>query len=376
MQCHFRFALFPAGKCLQTGWKGEKRGMEPIPSPSAEAPRRRSWTWGALSVAAAAVASSLVACRSLGKDALEERLTALHKNQSAATHGLLRTTLQTAWDGENQEFELVYLHRPAQNPDPRRAPVVLVHGTPGTLFTWAPLLFPDGASPRLDDDRDVYAIEIIGHGIAPGDAAPYTFDRCSQFLVAALETLQLEPAHVIGNSYGGEFVWRAAVLAPERFASLVLMHPSGYERKDDQWLPEEEAMRDNPLAKIGWRLNSLKRVKKALDPHFAETPPDRAEEMFLVLENAHNWKAMVDLARDENGTWSHRLPEIQAPTLLLWGEREFAYPIEDFGQRFHADLPQSTLQEMPATGHYPQEEHPARLRELLIERFHSLESGF
>ena len=311
----------------------------------------------------------------MGKGTLEERLLALSKNEAAAAHGLQRVAMTANLTGTEESWELVYQHRPALNPAAGRDPLVLVHGTPGTLLTWAPLMFPEEASTPLHADRDVYAIEIVGHGIAPGDASIYTFDRCARYLVAAMETLGIDRAHVVGNSYGGEFVWRAAVLAPDRFASLVLMHPSGYERKDDEWLPEEAAMRDHPLAKIGWRLNSLKRVKKALDPHFATTPADRAEEMYLLLENAHNWKAMVDLARDENGEWADRLPEIQAPVLLLWGEREFAYPIDTFGQRFANDLPNATLQEMTDTGHYPQEEHPGRLREVLIQRFQQLEAS-
>ena len=334
-----------------------------------------SGRWAKISVALfALLGGSLVACRSMSKATLEEHLLTLPKNEAAAAHGLQRMTMTANVTGTEQPWELVYQHRPAIDPVPGRDPLVLIHGTPGTLFTWAPLMFPEDDSQPLHADRDVYAIEIVGHGIAPGDAATYTFDRCARYLVAALQALEIDRAHVVGNSYGGEFVWRAAVLAPERFATLVLMHPSGYERKDDEWLPEEKAMRDHPLAKIGWRLNSLKRVKKALDPHFAKTPPDRAEEMYLLLENAHNWKAMVDLARDENGAWADRLTEIQSPVLLLWGEREFAYPIETFGRRFARDLPNATLQEMADAGHYPQEEHPVRLRASLASWMSQWES--
>jgi len=185
----------------------------------------------------------------LSKSTLQEKLEALPKNQAAAAFGLKSLTFQANLTGETREWELSYLHLPALQPDPDSAPVVLVHGTPGTLFTWAPMLFDTQSGTPLHQTRDVYAVELVGHGFASGDASLYTFDRCARFLVAAMEALEIGPAHVVGNSYGGEFVWRAADLASERFASLVLMHPSGYTRADDEWLPEEEAMRDSSLAK-------------------------------------------------------------------------------------------------------------------------------
>lgn len=341
--------------------------------PHRESGRTHWVSWLAL-LLVGAVGYGMVACSSMSKATLERRLFDLEKNAPAKARGLSRLPITVNLHGQTQQVELVYLHVPAANGDPEGDPVVLVHGTPATLFTWVPVIFGEPGVPGLSATRDVYAIEVIGHGVAPGDGSPYTFETCADFVVAAIRGLGLERVNLVGNSYGGEFVWRAALNAPELIHSVTLMHASGYARKDGEWLPEEVVMRENRLAKFGWLLNSRKRVLSALEPHFRGVPPERAEEIFLVCENAHNWKAMIDLVRDENGSREHELGHIACPALILWGAREIAYPLETFGQRFVHDIPGAQLRVLDDCGHYPQEEHPALVVAALGEFFRSLEN--
>lgn len=320
----------------------------------------------------AALASTGAGCHSLGKGQLEERLAGLEKNQR--TGELERTFFNADLGTGSREFELVYSYTPAREGGGEgRVPVVLVHGTPSTLFTWTEIVHGDELFEGLTANRDVYAVEVVGHGVAPGSAAPYSFERCARFVSGAIRALGLERVHLVGSSYGGEFVWRAALNDPELIASMVLIDSSGYARREGDWLPEEEVMRSNPLAKIGWMLNSRERIHTALEPHFDVVPPDRVEEFFLVCENAANWKAMIDLARDENGERESELTEIKAPTLVVWGENDIAYPLEVYGERFARDIPGAQLVVMPQTGHYPHEQHPAALLRVLRTFYSSVE---
>ena len=132
-------------------------------------------------------------------------------------------------------------------------------------------------------------------------------------------------------------------------------------------------MRENSLAKIGWLLNSRERINSALAPHFEAVPPEQVEEFFLVCENAANWKAMIDLARDENGDRQAELADLRAPTLVLWGANDVAYPPEVYAERFARDVPDSRLVVVPGTGHYPYEERPAEVVSILNEFFDAAE---
>ena len=295
----------------------------------------------------------LPGCLSMNKATVEERLLALDKN--APLRGRIRTLeRRVTIAGEEVEASFRYVRAGASGPG--RPVVVLVHGTPSSMVTWTASVFgPDG----LAQDCDVYALEMVGHGTTRTRLDAYSFERGAEWLQAFLAALDLSGVTLVGNSYGGEFAWRAALNAPERVARLVLMSSSGFPRRDDEWLPEEVKMRALSLAKIGWLLNSRERVRDALQPHFQRPVPDEhVEEVTLVCSNRDNWHAMIDLARDENGLRSPELAALRQPTLLLWGAQDVAYRPERFGALFRDAIPGARLELLAGAGHYPQEEQP------------------
>lgn len=316
-----------------------------------------------------------LSCTSTGKQQLEAQLGALDKNRPVAEAGLQRGALELTHAGETHTLEFVYHHAPARNRRDGAVPVVLVHGTPSTLFAWSEVIYGTPTFEGLNADRDVYAVEVIGHGMAPGDLAPYDFDVCAKHVIAMARALSIERMHLAGSSYGGEFVWRAALLDPDRVASIVLLDSSGYPRRDQDWLSEEVEMRENSLADFGWMLNSRDRIRAALEPHFGVVPPGRVEEFYLVCSNDHNWKAMIDLARDENGTRASEIASIEQPALIVWGANDIAYPPDVYAQRFAADLPRGELLLLTETGHYPHEERPESVVPAMREFFTRVEAG-
>ena len=147
-----------------------------------------------------------------------------------------------------------------------------------------------------------------------------------------------------------------------------MLDTSGFPRNDDEWLSEEEAMREMSLAYIGYVLNSEERIESALAPHFPEgVTADQIREIYLVCDNADNWEAMVDLARDENGMRSSDLSNLTQPTLLLWGAEDAAYGIERFARLFEEAIPDARLVLIEGSGHYPQESKPADVARHLAE---------
>jgi pimeloyl-ACP methyl ester carboxylesterase len=314
----------------------------------------------------------LAACASTDKDEIETTLLSLPKNERMRDHGLLRETLDVRLGDEVISAEMTYVHvRPRSPVYPPRRPIVLVHGTPSSVFTWAPLVFGEGDFPGLIEtlpDRDIYVLDIVGHGITRTEAPPYSFQRCADWLAAFLEHKNLRDAIVAGNSYGGEFVWRAALDHPDRIDQVVLLDSSGFPRNDDEWLPEEVAMREMSLAYVGYVLNSRDRIETALAPHFpGGVSSDQIEEVFQVCDNSDNWEAMVDLARDENGARSGELSGLTQPTLLIWGADDEAYGVERFARLFETSIPNARLAVVEASGHYPQESQPAEVARLLAE---------
>lgn len=315
---------------------------------------RRPPAFLALVTAVGLTAAAGPACVSMKKSTVEERLLALERN--APLRGRIETLVRpVVIDGEEIEARFRYLRAGERG----RALVVLVHGTPSSLVTWTEVVFGPGG---LAESCDVLALEMVGHGATRTFLDAYSFQREADWIRAFLAALDLRDVTLVGNSYGGEFVWRAALDAPERVARVVLMSSSGFPRADDEWFPEEVKMREMWLAKVGWLLNSRDNVRGALRPHFqAPVPDEHVEEVFLVCENRDNWHAMIDLARDENGTRAGELSRLRQPTLLLWGAQDIAYRPETVAVRFLTTLPSARLERIEGAGHYPQEEKPAEV---------------
>lgn len=312
------------------------------------AAHRRLEVGGSVRFAITLLATSILTtgCASLPKDEVEARLLALDRSPATAIE-----RVPVTYRGEAAEAIVSRTH--AQTPG-GAIPIVFVHGTPGSLLGVAPLV-DAGLAAR----HEVVAIDVLGHGMTRATPpSPLTFQDAADWVVAVLDALALGPVCLVGHSYGGEFAWRAALDRPDLVDGLVLVDSSGLPRPPDAFLPEEVKMREWSVATYGWLLNSRDRMRGALEPHVDVVEDAWLEELFVVCENADNWRAMVELCRDENGTRASELGDLTVPTRLIWGEEDIAYPAEEVGRAFEAAIPSARLVVIEGTGHYPTEERP------------------
>ena len=322
-------------------------------------------------VAAALAATPLTflgfaAWASTPKAEIERSLLALARNRRIRETGLSRLMVPMTSGGETRDVEVTFLR--AGTKIPGRRTIVLVHGTPGSLTTWGKVIFGGEGLRGLAQDHDVVAIEVIGHGFSRSSWAPYSFQRCADFVAAAVRGLGLRDVCLVGQSYGGEFVWRAALDHPDLIGRVVLLDSSGHRRPEDGWMPEEVEIRRHPLARWGYLLNAPERLRTALVPQFRRAVTDEeVEEFFLVCDNADDWLAMMQIARDENGTREADIARIAQPTLLLWGAGDITYPPDRCARRFAADIPKSELHVVEGSGHYVQEEQPGEAARRISE---------
>ncbi len=102
------------------------------------------------------------------------------------------------------------------------APVLLVHGQPGTARDWDPV------ARRLEDDHRVIVVDRPGYGDSPGEARSM---RANAELLADLVTGRVgQPVVVVGHSYGGGVALLMAGRRPEVVAGLVLVASVGSRR--------------------------------------------------------------------------------------------------------------------------------------------------
>ena len=98
-------------------------------------------------------------------------------------------------------------------------PLVLVHGSWGDARSWRLVV------PGLAESFRVVVYDRRGHSRSERPDTPGSVDEDGDDLAALLEALDLAPAHVVTNSYGGDIALRLATRRPEVFRSLSCHEP-------------------------------------------------------------------------------------------------------------------------------------------------------
>ncbi|HEX8592668.1 MAG TPA: acetoin dehydrogenase dihydrolipoyllysine-residue acetyltransferase subunit [Pseudomonas sp.] len=100
-------------------------------------------------------------------------------------------------------------------------PLVLIHGFGGDLNNW---LFNHQV---LAAHRRVIALDLPGHGESGKTLQTGDLDELSHSVLALLDHLEIDTAHLAGHSMGGAVALNVARLAPRRVASLILIASAG-----------------------------------------------------------------------------------------------------------------------------------------------------
>jgi pimeloyl-ACP methyl ester carboxylesterase len=96
--------------------------------------------------------------------------------------------------------------------------VVMVHGLAANLAFWYLKIVPHFTSSYA-----VTAYDLRGHGRTEMPPAGYTTLDLAEDLIALLDERGIQKAHLVGHSIGGSVCAHAAVLYPDRVASLTLI---------------------------------------------------------------------------------------------------------------------------------------------------------
>jgi pimeloyl-ACP methyl ester carboxylesterase len=244
--------------------------------------------------------------------------------------------------------------------------IVLLHGGGTWSYSWRHNV------DALARSHDVIALDFIGHGftrrISP-DAASYDFDQTSSFLLAALDSLNVQQADFVGNSWGGGWALAFAQDHPDRVRRLVLIGSSGVPQRD-RW--EWELLRWPVIGDIVGGLVRRSDVADGLraavaDP--ASITDSDVSAVYAPLTVGEVQAGQVGFMRqlDFRRTAS-RLHEIKQPALVLWGELDRYVTLNSQEQICHA-LPSAALQVIAEAGHVAHEDRPDLINRLIINFF-------
>ena len=247
-----------------------------------------------------------------------------------------------------------------------RAPgeaVVLIHGSGPGVSAFANWRL---ALPALGVEHRVVSYDQLGFGQT--DAAPdsqYNLDVWTDHLLAVLDALEVERAHLVGNSMGAAVALAGALRAPERVGKLVLMGATGAPFTltpglDAVWgyEPSHEAMRE--LIDLFTYSDTYATDELVALRYDESVRPGRQEE-FSVMFPEPRQDGVDDLAAP-----GARLAEIAAPTLLVHGREDQIIPLQ-VSLDLLQGLPNADLHVFGRCGHWTQTEHADGFHQLVLD---------
>jgi pimeloyl-ACP methyl ester carboxylesterase len=251
--------------------------------------------------------------------------------------------------------------------------VLLLHGLGGTKAS-----FFDTAA-FLSGSYRVHAIDLPGFG---GSSKPATAHYGARFaaraVLAAMDSLKIERAHLVGNSMGGRVAIEIGLTRPERVGALALLCPAvAFIRRD--WHPIVRVLRPE----LGVLPHSLGRERlerqfwglfadrDLVDPSLADILVDEFERIYRSpgarLAFLASARAIYLERPFGRGGFYPRLAELRRPALFVWGSHDKLIP-PAFARHVEQWLPAAEQIVLDGCGHVPQVERPERTNRLL-ERF-------
>jgi 3-oxoadipate enol-lactonase len=205
---------------------------------------------------------------------------------------------------------------------------------------------------QLAADYRCIAWDARLHGRTEDDGAPYTYWDSADDLLGLLDHLGIERANLAGHSQGGFVSLRAALRAPERVSSLVLVDTmaSAWPAETRQGIEaERDGMRDPGPQVVGPPLLDLLLGDRSLSPQWLTKWEQQPRTR---LAHAVDTLLSVDAVE-------HRLTKITAPALVIHGEVDQAIPVSA-GRALHAGLPgaMDPMTVIPGAAHTPPLTHP------------------
>jgi pimeloyl-ACP methyl ester carboxylesterase len=215
-------------------------------------------------------------------------------------------------------------------------PVVLVHGLSGSTRWWARNIAALAVTYR------VYLVDLPGFGAMRRLRRHFILPEAATWLADWMEAVGLGEAHLVGHSMGGYVCLRLAAQRPEAMRRLILVAPAG--------VPAGRSL-------FGHLVPLLLAARHAAPSFLPVLAYDAIRTGPVTL-----WRAARDLLAEDV---REDLRSIDAPTLLIWGEKDPLIP-PSVGELLRREIPGSHLLVLQNAGHVPMFDRPQEFDAALL----------
>lgn len=249
-------------------------------------------------------------------------------------------------------------------------PLVLLH----TLRTQLDLF--ENLLPLLREHFTIYALDLPGHGYSDIPNGRYDAPFFCDAIEALLEDLDLNGVALAGVSIGGSIALILGARSNPRIDRVISINPYDYANGRGMgrsspfgWVAANIA----PLPVIGetiMRFRPFFIIRAVLRGGVANPTnisPALMMEMYRVGDRRGHYRAFLRLLRHAK-SWSDAKQDyrhIKAPTLLIWGGKDWSKPYER--ERTRALIPNAQMETIAGGGHFLPLDRPQELQRLIVD---------
>lgn len=250
-------------------------------------------------------------------------------------------------------------------------PLLLIMGMGANTTDWEPQI------QAIRKEYRLIAFDNRGSGRSDQVDEPVAMERLADDAAALLDSFGVERSHIFGMSMGGMIAQELALRHPQRLLTLILgatmcgglnaVHPPM--KRIMKWIgtrdlpPKEAAEAGLPFLYSPEFINDMKDdlIRSSLRTVHLHAPKNTIHHQLTAISRFDSY---------------HRLPSIQAPTLVMTGSEDLIVPAEN--SRILANrIPQAELVEFGGMGHGFLRESSLQVNETLLaflRRYHGTAS--
>ena len=228
-------------------------------------------------------------------------------------------------------------------------PVLLLHGWGSSFDVYK------GIIASLKDRCRLVAVNFPGCGQSETMKEPWCLEDYCDFCLEFMEKLNLKDPILMGHSHGGRVVLKLTAEKMVNPPKIVLLDSAGL-------IPKK-------TFKQKCRAKSFKAIKRVLTlpviKNYSEDLLQKARNHYGSADyNAAPEVLRKTLVSLVNTDIRDILPNISCPSLLIWGDKDTATPLED-AKTIESLIPDAGLCVLEGTGHYSFCEKPYQAQAIL-----------
>jgi len=248
-------------------------------------------------------------------------------------------------------------------------PLICIHGLGGTKSSFLPTV-----SALAPEGFRVIAMDLPGFGDShKPNSGSYDSPWFARAVTELLDELEIDRAHLAGNSMGGRIAIETGLLHADRVERMVLLSPALAWLKDRGW----KWLLRAPLPQLGFIQPTPRRVVEPIvrrlvpgaNDGWAAAGVDEFLRSYLTPSGRYAFyesarRIYMDEPHGEDGLWT-RLGGMAPETMFVWGRHDQLVPIS-FMRHVEEALPAAKHLELDC-GHVPQVEAPGPTHRAMAE---------